>query len=1007
MTFSINPLFKAWVVILILSIFPTTTKAQSHRIDSVRNLLHSLDNPQKRAAAIHNIVLGATVINLDTAEKYTMMLIELGQGLDSGEYEAKGYKCLAEITRRKANYEQAISYAAKADSLAVTSEMKTKINNILGNIYFFKDDFTNASIYYQRALDMAVNGGVQDEIARNYNGLGMSYFRLGEYAEALKVNLRALNVVDSLDLDVRTGSIHGVIGVIYQNMNDYASAYEAYKKAIHADSVKEDPRGVITWKINWAIALENEGKYKEAEEIYLSSLADAKKYNFARLVSNVYCNMGALKSKAGDKKEAIVLFENSYRIADSIGATHLIAYDIQNLGSLHIANNNPKKAYKYLVRGRKMAHDLADPNFLKDIYLALADYYERVGRFDSALSNFQKYAIQKDSILNDSKLKEIGKVEAEYEYEKQRIIDEKEHEKQLEIERQKQQRQQLILIIGGISALIIFVLLVIIFRRLQVIRKQNKIIAEQKSEVESQSQKLKVLDMAKSNFFANISHDLRSPLTLILGSIDQVLEEEKTISLKSKDLLDSGYRNSKKLLFMTDEIRDLSRLQEGRLQLKKQYVKIDGYLNLLVKMFSSAAIYKKIVLEFDSKLEQSKIISLDPHQFEKVIYNLLSNAVRHTEELGSIKVSVEDLTSDSSKALITISDTGIGIPGDQIQHIFDRYYQVPTAIPGETSGFGIGLALCKEIVLLHDGEIWVESRENEGTTFSITLNYSPVDPSSKAIIDEYYDPILSPLEYAQPDEQSASVEQGKKTLLIVEDHREIRQYMSNLLKDLYNIVIAKNGEEALNQLKSHKIDLVISDLMMPYMDGFEFLKTIKADDQYRHLPVLIVSARTEEEDKLEILKLGAEEIIAKPFTPKELIIRTQNLLSKKGDHNVLDIFEPSNVNSGVENLISKKLESLILDRIDDPHLSVLDLSEAMAASERKVFRLVKKVFNLTPLELIKETRWKYLDALIQKGTKMSASEAGRCIGIGNVTYFKRQFKGRFGEDYEESIKSPK
>lgn len=969
-------------------------QAQNERIDSLRQKLSVSTLPLEQAKVIHNIILSATVINLDTAEVYSKKLLSLSEKLDSGNYDSQAYKCLAEVFRRRAKFEEAIAFASIADSLAMNPIMKTQVNNILGNIYFFKDEFDSAAKYYGIAAQMALKSKNYEEVSRNYNGLGMSYFRQGDYAEALQINLKALNLVDSLDLNIRTGSIYGVIGIIYQNLNKYEEAYQNYEKAIAADSIKSDPRGVITWKINWAIALEREGKYDESEAIYFQSLADSKTYNYPRLTANVLTNMGALYKKKGDIIKSIETFEKAYKLADEIGATHLIAFDIQNLGSLYLENNDPEGAKKYLLRGRQMAYELDDPAFIRDIHLALADYYERTGRFDSALANFQTYSIRKDSILNDSNLKEIGKIEAEYEYQKQKIIDDKAFEYELNIQQEKQKRQSIILVIVLLSALIILGLLIVLYRRF-------KLISNQKSIIEEQAQKLKALDITKSNFFTNISHDLRSPLTLILGSMDQVLEEE-TISKDAKELLESGYRNGKKLLFMTDEIRDLSRLQEGKLTLKLQLVKIHPYVNLLVKMFSSAANFKKIDLKFESYIDQNKTVKIDPHQFEKIIYNLLSNAVKHTEEYGKITVRLSEVAHYPDKVQIEVRDTGIGLSSADLKHVFDRYYQASPHVQGEHVGFGIGLALSKEIADLHQASISAESREGEGASFKVLLAYTNEDSSEGFIVDEYYEPIYAPMMEAVAEEKipDNTAIKKDKTILIVEDHREIRRYIDNLLKNQYNTLLAKNGEEALLLLKKEKVDLIISDLMMPYMDGFELLKNLKSEESFAHIPVLIISARTNEEDKLEILKLGANEIIAKPFSPAEITLRLENILSKKSDNSVLALFDPSNVKSGLENIISEKVKQLILERIDDPNLSVMDFCDLLSASERKVFRLFKKIFNLTPLEVIKETRWQYLDKLMKDGkVELTASEAGRTIGIKNVSYFKKQYQERFNQEY--------
>jgi CheY-like chemotaxis protein len=210
------------------------------------------------------------------------------------------------------------------------------------------------------------------------------------------------------------------------------------------------------------------------------------------------------------------------------------------------------------------------------------------------------------------------------------------------------------------------------------------------------------------------------------------------------------------------------------------------------------------------------------------------------------------------------------------------------------------------------------------------------------------------------------------------------------------------GKEAIGYLQKNKADLVISDLMMPYMDGFELVKNLKSNDNCDQLPLLIVSARTNEEDKIRILELGADEIIAKPFSPRELQSRIQNMLTKQfGTSKLLELFEPKASQDGLEQIIAKKLETLILEHIDDPNLGIYHFSDALAASERKVFRLVKRIFEMTPLDLIKETRWKYLETIIQSGQKLTATEAGKAIGMTNVSYFKKQFSEKFEKSFDE------
>ncbi|MEQ8238577.1 MAG: response regulator [Cyclobacteriaceae bacterium] len=989
------------IILILLFKFTFGGLAQTAEVDSLKSILIGANKVEEQLKLLDQIAKRATFSNLDTAEYYSNRLLKLAIENNLNDYKVNAYHKLGDVYRRRNNTDEALRYAIKADSLVNTQSQRTKIHNLYGNIYFFNNNYEKAASSYIEAMEIAKKEQLPEDIITNMNGLSMTYFRMDEYPEAIAINLDALTIIDSLDLDTRKGSIFGVIGASYQNLGEYGKSYDYYQEAIKSDSLLGDPRGMITWKINWAIALQNDKGTEAALKMYFKALEDSKSNGFDRLTSNVLCNIGAAYQREKMFQKSIEYFEQGYALASSIQAKNLIAFSLQNLGMLAIQMYDSKKAINYLLKGKELAYQINEPSMIRDIHLTMANYFELIGRFDSAYFNLQKYTITKDSIINESKLSEIGKLEAEFEYDKQKLIDEQEHQQELAVEQAKQRTQQIILIITLVSASIIIVLLIIIYRRLQLISKQKLIIEEQKKEVEAKSEKLQGLDIAKSNFFSNISHDLRSPLTLILGSIDQVLEEEG-LSASGKQLLESGYRNSKKLLLMTDEIRDLSRLQEGKMELKLQLVRIDAYLNLLLKMFNSAAILKRIVLKFNNELVNEKVVRIDSHQFEKIIYNLLSNAVKHTEELGTITVSIREYEKQSGKILIQISDTGIGIPEHLTRHVFDRYYQVPSQLPGETVGLGIGLALCKEIVELHKGEIWVESSENEGTTFSILIDDEPNASLKDAIIDEYYDPIYSPMEITDNESLELRNENHSQTILVVEDHREIRQFISHILTGNYNVLLAKNGQEALALLQKEKVDLIISDLMMPYMDGFELIKELKVKEAYQHIPVLIVSARTNEEDKLNLLELGAEDVMAKPFSPNELKLRISNALQKKGSNeNIFKLFEPNNLRSNIEQVIIKKLENLILSRIDDPNLSVIDLSSELAASERKVFRLIKKIFNMTPLELIKETRWKYLQEYMLKSEPMNATEAGLKIGISNVTYFKKSYFKRFGEEYAQ------
>ena len=350
-----------------------------------------------------------------------------------------------------------------------------------------------------------------------------------------------------------------------------------------------------------------------------------------------------------------------------------------------------------------------------------------------------------------------------------------------------------------------------------------------------------------------------------------------------------------------------------------------------------------------------------------------------------------------------------------IPYLFDRYYQVVNNTNHIYEGLGIGLSLAKEIVSAHEGELTVRSEEHIGTTFSISMPYQLLDNN---FIDNHKNSEELETKYElwkdlwektyQPIEKITLEKRNKEqTILLVDDHPEVREYISQFINDEYNIIEAENGLKALEILKEHAVHLVITDLMMPWMDGFELLENIKSNELLKSIPVLVISARNTENDQFEVLNRGINNIIQKPIRKEDLLQRIGNLLIQKnnwkdqGDNSLL--VDDKLLMNDIEKELLEKVKSLILKQIDNSNLSVLTLADAMAASERKVYRMIKKLTNHTPHEYIKEIRWQYINKLIAQKTFKNPTEAANSIGMKNVTNFKRQFHKRFNKNIEDLI----
>ena len=432
-----------------------------------------------------------------------------------------------------------------------------------------------------------------------------------------------------------------------------------------------------------------------------------------------------------------------------------------------------------------------------------------------------------------------------------------------------------------------------------------------KLEIEKANIKLKQMDRYKTHFFQNITHEFRTPLTLILGPLESILSGElKNIPNSYVEQLNIMLKNARRLLRLINQLLDLSKLDSGKMELLPEKIDIVEMLQYITSSFETISKSKK--LSFKLITSNNKIIiEADPEKIEKILYNLYSNAYKFTPSQGLISVSVTELENSIK---IAIKDTGKGIPNSELKNIFERFRQVDGSIKREQEGSGIGLALVKEYIELHDGNIKAKSKLNEGTVFIVELpihnakyskEYSYEEKSAsyntgikykkskinKHITTEVIKVTTENNKFDTGELEIAAVKSSKssdsfikiigsqiKTILIVEDNADMSKYILNNINPYYNCLLAENGAEALDKIKSNQIDLIISDVMMPKMDGYELLKAIRTNEKTKLIPFIILTAKVSEEARIESLQIGANDYLTKPFNAKELIARINNLL---------------------------------------------------------------------------------------------------------------------------------
>jgi signal transduction histidine kinase/DNA-binding response OmpR family regulator/ligand-binding sensor domain-containing protein len=527
----------------------------------------------------------------------------------------------------------------------------------------------------------------------------------------------------------------------------------------------------------------------------------------------------------------------------------------------------------------------------------------------------------------------------------------------------------------------------------KLVNERTAKINEQKETLENQAKKLLELDQLKSDFFANISHEFRTPLTLIKGQLENVLGMVKDATVKKK--LNIAFNNSHKLNRLINQVLDLSKLESGKMKLEFELTNIVPLLRNRIASFESLAEQNKVTIEFNSNIETLQL-NIDKEKIEEVIDNLLSNAFKFTPQNGKISLMlVEEKSEFAGNAVITISDTGIGIPENKLEHIFDRFYQADNSSTKQFEGTGLGLSIVKELIELHGGSITVTSKVNSGTRFSIYLPIEETELILSAIDDE-------------STSENIPIDEDKPLILIVEDNAEVRNYIKENLEKHYRIDEAVNGEEGINKAINIIPDLIITDVMMPKVDGFELCNKLKNDQRTSHIPIVILTAKADEENKLDGLQIGADEFLAKPFSPRELDIRVGNLIRirqlLREKFKEISVISPEDVKANpIDRQFLEKVFTLIKDHLEDQQFSVQKLADNMAMSVSQLNRKLNALINQSAGKLIRATKLDYAAKLLEKNAG-NITEIAYRVGFSDVSSFTNSFKEKFGISPSEFLK---
>ncbi len=922
-------------------------------------------------------------------------------------------------------------------------ETQFKAANNLGKSYSAMAKFDSAEIYLNQALDIQLEAGDIKEQARVLTNLATNTARQeGPSEKTLAYFDRALNLMKQTDFIVGVSIIYRDLGVTYYFDGDFPKALESMHNALrmvegttHYEawiigldflgeiylSAEDYDNALLYWEkaaTTWEEGFGNKknsdfsfkrGKvmllkkdYTGAQKLLLESLSI--KNALGQFVSDdFYWNLGQVYEGLSQLDSALFYFGKAVELSTASKNFLVNSQSLTRLGKLAENRGSFTQALGYYQNAYGVATDNVLQENKMDAARGLYRIYKKQNNASEALRFLEIAQTIQDSIFNDKNTKEIARMQAGFEFEKEKQALEFAQQKELEQQTNIRRALWAALAVAGL----IFFIGYRYYRSKQKanaeLSKLNEEILNQKTIVEKQKEKLEELDKTKSRFFTNISHEFRTPLTIISGMIDQINEKPDLWLERGTKMIK---QNTLGLLNLVNQILDLRKLESNELKVEMVQGDVVKYLRYISESHESYAASKGLQLHFLSVQEEIKM-DYDPDKLLRIISNLLSNAIKYTPDSGNVYFHIDKKIKDRKPILsIRIEDTGAGIPEEDLPYIFDRFYQVDDSSTRKGEGTGIGLALTKELVKLLGGTIEAKSKVGKGTTFYMELPIKiestiqvatqfEMDGDKTEIENSIIQPILFEPKIDQPIKEMGTAE--KPNLLIVEDNPDVQQYLIACLEDEYQLSVADNGQIGIDMAVEQVPDLVISDVMMPEKDGFELTEKLKNDERTDHIPIILLTAKADVDSKINGLEKGADAYLAKPFEKKELMVRLEKLLElrKKLQTRYAIFSENGNTDKQLEDPFLQKLYALVEEEISNPELDMNKLCRSLGMSRSQVFRKLKAITGKSATAFIRSIRLQKGKQLLAK-SNLTISEVAYEVGFTSLNYFSAAFLEEYG-----------
>lgn len=866
---------------------------------------------------------------------------------------------------------------------------ETKAARLTAEYYLrVKRDAQQGRTWFEKTTELAAKGGSAEDWLYALRQIGTILQEQGLTEQALRIFQEAAAKADSLGNPAEQAQSFYRIGDLYRYIEEPARSIPYFQQAQEIWANQQD-----TLMVNWSyIGMSN--AYSKMDSIHkaLDLLRFTLQPAYAKFYSvndssSVFNNIGRLLVLRRRHAEAEQVLLRALDLRDRANSNNISkAFTFNELLTLFNNQGQYRRALSYGLEAKRLT-DAADQIYLqRNILQNLSNTYAGLGDFQQAYQLRLDYEILEDSIQNLERTAAVTRLEFEYQNQKE-LLEKENRIRLLEKDRQLAASQRN-LALGGV--LLLGVVAWGLFRWwTSKKRREAEMLALKTAQ-------LAELNSAKSRFFANISHELRTPLTLILGPLEAALQEKTDAEPgKIKQTMKMVRRNSRKLLALVEEILDLSKLESNKLEVQITAIDFKQFIHRLFSNFEPGAELKKIYCHLNYLLDNDLRIQTDRRKLEKIINNLIGNALKFTASGGEVSVTVDEI---NDKLIIKVKDTGRGIRPDDLPYVFDRYFQSKQPDAPIEGGAGIGLALSKEYAELLGGSLHVKSKWEQGSIFTLEIPKS-IAPEPQVVENEPFTKVVE-----VTNEKPSPPAKPRATLLIVEDNLEMQQYIQETLGEWYALQTAFDGQAAWELLQNgeSKPDLIISDVMMPEMDGFTLLEKLKQDPALFSIPVVMLTARAEMADKLRALTIGVDDYLTKPFVPEELRVRVKNLLTRlhqrqQPDEEIPKTEAPEPAVSPADLRWLQEVEAILRREINNTQYNLFDLSDELALSERQLNRRIKRITGLSPNKYIREIKLAHARQMLESGEVGTVAEAAYAVGFDTPHYFTRLYEERFGK----------